>query len=94
MTRNHLNIIIDGIRLSVWTELKKSLYRSIQALAEREGYSIDQFLASAAAEKMAALRTLDYLRREAASGRREDFERFLAAVPGQEPIETDRMPGE
>jgi Arc/MetJ-type ribon-helix-helix transcriptional regulator len=73
-------------------QLPESLYRSIQALVEREGYSIDQFLASAAAEKMAALRTLDYLRREAAAGRREDFERFLAAVPDQEPIEADRMP--
>jgi Arc/MetJ-type ribon-helix-helix transcriptional regulator len=73
-------------------QLPESLYRSIQALVEREGYSIDQFLASAAAEKMAALRTLDYLRREAAAGRREDFERFLGAVPDQEPIEADRMP--
>jgi len=73
-------------------ELPESLQRSIQALAQREGYSVDQFLASAAAEKMAALRTLDYLRREAASGRREDFERFLAAVPDARPAETDRIP--
>jgi len=73
-------------------ELPESLHRSIQTAAEREGYSIDQFLASAAAEKLAALRTLDYLRREAAGGRREDFERFLAAVPNRQPIETDRMP--
>ena len=73
-------------------QLPESLHRSIQALAQREGYSIDQFLASAAAEKMAALRTLDYLRNEAANGRREDFDRFLAAVPDHPPIETDRMP--
>jgi hypothetical protein len=73
-------------------ELSESLRRSIEALAKQEGYSIDQFLASAAAEKMAALRTLDYLRNEAAAGRRADFERFLAAVPDREPIETDRMP--
>ena len=73
-------------------QLPESLHRSIQALAEREGYSIDQFLASAAAEKMAALRTLDYLRTEAANGRREGFDRFLAALPDQPPIETDRMP--
>jgi len=46
----------------------------------------------AAAEKMAALRTLDYLRSEAAHGRREDFDRFLAAVPDAKPIDTDRMP--
>jgi hypothetical protein len=72
-------------------ELPESLRRSIAALAEQEGYSIDQFLATAAAEKMAALRTLDYLRREAASGRRGDFDRFLAAVPSRPPIETDRL---
>jgi Arc/MetJ-type ribon-helix-helix transcriptional regulator len=72
--------------------LPESLQRSIQSLAEKEGYSVDQFLASAAAEKMAALRTLDYLRREAAAGRREDFERFLAAVPDQPPAATDRLP--
>lgn len=73
-------------------QLPESLHRSIQAIAEREGYSVDQFLASAAAEKLAALRTLDYLRSEAAEGRREDFERFLAAVPAREPAETDRIP--
>ena len=73
-------------------QLPESLHRSILALTEAEGYSIDQFLASAAAEKMAALRTLDYLRREAAAGRRDDFEKFLAAVPEREPIDTDRMP--
>jgi Arc/MetJ-type ribon-helix-helix transcriptional regulator len=77
---------------NVTFQLPDSLHRSIQALVEREGYSIDQFLASAAAEKMAALRTLDYLRSEAASGRREDFEKFLASVPDSEPIETDHMP--
>ena len=73
-------------------QIPESLHRSIQALVEREGYSIDQFLASAAAEKMAALSTLDYLKGEAASGRREDFERYLAAVPHREPVESDRLP--
>ena len=32
----------------------------------------------------------DFLRHEAAHGKREDFERFLAAVPHLEPSETDR----
>ncbi len=73
-------------------ELPESLQRSIMALAQQEGYSVDQFLATAAAEKMAAMRTLDYLRREGSNGRREDFDRFLAAVPKREPVETDRLP--
>lgn len=64
------------------------------ALAEREGYTLDQFLASAAAKKMAALMTLDYLRRKAALGRREDFQRFLAAVPHREPAPKARLPEE
>ena len=73
-------------------QIPDSLHRSIQALVDREGYSIDQFLASAAAEKLAALTTLDFLRREAAQGRREDFDAFLAAVPHGPVPETDRLP--
>ena len=70
-----------------------SLHRSIKELAAQEGYSVDQFLASASAEKMAAIRTLDYLRAVAAQGKREDFEKFLAAVPPRQPEESDRLPG-
>ena len=73
-------------------ELSNSFWRSIAAFAAQQGLPIEQFLAVAAAEKMAAMRTLDYLRREAATGRREDFERFLAAVPSRDPTETDRFP--
>jgi hypothetical protein len=43
---------------NVTLQLPDSLHKSIQALVEREGYSIDQILASTAAEKMAALQTL------------------------------------
>jgi len=73
-------------------QLPESLRRSIEALAAQEGYSIDQFLATAAGEKMAAMRTLDYLRREAANGRSEDFHRFLGAVPNRKPVKTDLLP--
>lgn len=73
-------------------QFPESLHHAIREFAAREGYSVDQFLASAAAEKLAALMTVDYLRREAAQARREDFEKFLAAVPHRAPIETDLMP--
>jgi len=72
-------------------QLPESLKKSIEALAAREGYSVNQFLASAAGEKLAAVMTMDYLRREAAAGRREDFERYLAAVPNVPPPENDRL---
>jgi predicted transcriptional regulator len=72
-------------------ELPDSLRKQIEALAAREGYSVSQFLASAAGEKLAVLSTMDYLRDEARQGRREDFERYLAAVPDVAPSEDDRI---
>lgn len=61
--------------------LPNSVHESIKLLARRDGISVNQFIASAAAEKMASVQTLDYLRREAALGKREDFEQFLRLVP-------------
>ena len=72
-------------------ELPDSLKQSIENLAAKEGYSVSQFLASAAAEKLAVMMTMDYLRREAASGRREDFEHYLKAVPDLAPSEDDEL---
>lgn len=72
-------------------QLPESLHKHIEALAAREGYSVSQFLASAAAEKLAAVLTVDHLRREAAAGRRQDFEKYLAGVPDIAPPESDRL---
>ncbi len=58
-----------------------SVHESIKALARKDGISVNQFIASAASEKMASFQTLDYLRREAALGKRENFEQFLSLVP-------------
>ena len=72
-------------------QLPESLQKSIEALAAKEGYSVSQFLASAAGEKLAVVLTMDYLRREADAGRREDFEKYLAAAPNVAPPENDRL---
>jgi len=77
----------------VTIELPESLKNSIEALAAREGYSINQFLVSAAGEKLAVMQTMEYLRREAEQGRRADFEKYLAAVPNVPPAEGDEQPG-
>src|SRR6266567_3948335 len=68
-------------------QLPESLKKTIEALAAKEGYSVSQFLASAAGEKLAVVLTMDYLRREAQAGRREDFEKYLAAAPSVAPPE-------
>ena len=72
-------------------QLPESLKKTIEDLAAREGYSASQFLASAAGEKLAVVMTMDYLRREAAAGRREDFEKYLAAVPDAPPQPGDEL---
>jgi hypothetical protein len=76
---------------TVTIELPESLKKRIEAVAAEEGYSVSQFLASAAGEKLAAMLTMDYVRREAQAGRREDFERYLSAVPDVPPSDNDRL---
>ena len=71
-------------------DLPDSLKQSIEDLAAREGYSVSQFLASAAGEKLAVMMTMDYLRREAASGRRDVFEHYLKGVSDVAPPEGGR----
>ena len=77
---------------TVTVHLPESIKKAIEALAAKEGYSVSQFLASAAGEKLAVAMTMDYLKREAAAGRRDDFDRYLAAVPENKPTETDQVP--
>jgi len=68
--------------------LPNSVHAKIRELAARDEISVNQFIASAAAEKLASMLTLDYLRQEAANGRREEFERYLSVVPNV-PDDTD-----
>lgn len=71
---------------TITVQLPDSLKQGIEELSACEGFSVEQFMASAAGEKLAVMATMDYLRREAAAGRREDFEKFLAAVPDVAPM--------
>ena len=61
--------------------LPNSVHQKIKELAARDEISVNQFIASAAAEKMASVMTLDYLKAEAAKGKRSDFNKFLKMVP-------------
>ncbi|MBK5970402.1 MULTISPECIES: toxin-antitoxin system HicB family antitoxin [Thiorhodovibrio] len=72
--------------------LPNSVHQTIKELAARDEISVNQFIASAAAEKMAAVLTLDYLRTEAAKGRREDFLHLLDQVPDAPPLAGDEWP--
>ena len=69
--------------------LPDSLHKRVRDLAQQEGISINQFVSTAVAEKMAALLTVEYLEERAKRGSREKFLAVLAKVP-----DTDAEPGD
>jgi post-segregation antitoxin (ccd killing protein) len=73
-------------------QLPDSLYKNLQALAEQDGISVDQFIATAVAEKIAALTTETYLEELAKRGDRNRYKAVLAKVPDVEPEPYDQLP--
>lgn len=69
-----------------------SLHRAIKEIATKDGYSMNQFLITAAAEKLSALDTLDYLRHRAERANLKEFDRLLSTVPDSEPDPGDDLP--
>lgn len=71
--------------------LATSLHEEVKLLAKREGISINQFIASAVAEKMSALMTEEYLEKRAKKGDKNAFLAAMAKVPDVEPEIHDRI---
>lgn len=71
--------------------LPDSIHDQVRQLASAEGVSINQFLALAAAEKVSALLTADYLRERGARGTRTAFDAVLDRVPSVAPDPGDRV---
>lgn len=71
--------------------IPESLRRRAQSLAQDDGVPLEQFIATALAEKVAVLDADSYIRARAARGSREKFDRVLAKVPDAEPAEQDRL---
>ena len=71
--------------------LPPSIHRYVGELARREGVSMNQFIATAVAEKVAALTTVDYLESRAKQGSRKAFERVLTKVPASQPDPQDSL---
>jgi hypothetical protein len=75
--------------------IPESLHRRAQSLAQDAGVPLDQFIATALAEKVAVLDADRYIQERAARGNREKFDRVLSKVPDVEPEEHDRLsPGD
>lgn len=71
--------------------LPNSVHQKVRELAQRDAISVNQFIASAVAEKMACVMTLDYLRTQAEQGQRSDFDRFMGMVPDAPPLPGDEV---
>jgi len=72
---------------SMSIRLPNSLHQRLREYAEKEGVSINQFITSAALEKLAVLSTGEYLEARGSRGSRKKFERALAQVPVSDPRE-------
>lgn len=73
-------------------ELPDSLLKQARELAEKEGVPLEQFIASALAEKMAAWKTVEYLKARAARGDHTKFQSAMSRVADGEPEGCDRIP--
>jgi hypothetical protein len=60
-------------------------------IASQDHISLNQFIASAVAEKISALSTETYLAKRASRGSIDKFRAALAKVPHIEPEEFDRL---
>jgi len=74
--------------------LPASLHDKIRELSERDEVSINQFIATAVAEKAAALLTVEYLEARGRRASRTQFARILARVPNVPPIPGDELPNQ
>lgn len=76
-------------RVSV--HLSKSLHEQAATVATQEGVSMGQFITMAVAEKVATLRTSDFLSERAKRGSREKLLAVLQKAPDVAPAERDRL---
>ena len=71
--------------------LPDSLHEEIKSFAQKEGISINQFISSAAAEKMSALLTEKYLAKRARKGDESAFMHTMEKIPDVEPDDFDKI---
>jgi len=72
--------------------LPDSLHKQIRKLADAEGISINQFISAAAAEKLAALMTIEYLEECAKRGSREtESASLIGSLAGKIQVHADLL---
>lgn len=72
--------------------LPDSLHRKLREISEKDDVSINQFIATAVAEKAAAYLTIEYLEERARRANPALFDRLLNRVPDVPPVTGDELP--
>lgn len=75
---------------TISVRLPDSLHKMVREIASEDHVSMNQFIASAVAEKISALSTEKYLTERAQRASEDKFRAALAAVPDQEAEPFDR----
>ncbi len=76
--------------MNIALRLPDSLGKELKAFSQKESISMNQFIATAVAEKMATLQTYDYLSERAKRGDLDHMKGMLDRVAADEPDEVDR----
>ena len=66
--------------------------RAIEAVAREDGTTLNQFIVSAVAEKLAALKTADYFAKRAMRADFRAFDRLMRRRRGEAPQPDDEVP--
>src|SRR5277367_4225183 len=74
--------------------LPASIKAEAEKIAREDGTSLNQFVASAVAEKVAALRTLNYFAPFKARANLEEFDRIMSRKSGEPPRPGDEKTDE
>jgi hypothetical protein len=72
--------------------LPASLKKAVEAVAREDGTTLNQFIVSAVAEKLSALKTADYFAERAARGDIDAALRILRRPGGEPPRSDDAVP--
>ena len=72
--------------------LPASLKRAIEKVAREDGTTLNQFIVSAIAEKLAALKTADYFAKRAVRADFRAFDRLMRPRRGEAPQPDDEVP--
>ena len=76
--------------MNVALRLPNSLGLSLKEFAKHENISMNQFIATAIAEKMSSLKTYDYLQERSEEGSAAHLTSMLKRVPDREAYKADQ----